>query len=66
MSQPVNTTFAAHFAQVPDPRVERTKDHQLLDILVIAICAVLCGANDWVGVATFGTARLAHGFLIKN
>jgi predicted transposase YbfD/YdcC len=59
MSQPVNTTFAAHFAQVPDPRVERTKAHQLLDILVIAICAVLCGANDWVGVATFGTARLA-------
>jgi len=59
MSQLVSTTLIAHFAQVPDPRVERTKDHQLLDILVIAICAVLCGANDWVGVATFGVARLA-------
>jgi predicted transposase YbfD/YdcC len=59
MPQPVCPTLTAHFAQVPDPRVERTKDHQLLDILVIAICAVLCGANDWVGVATFGTSRLA-------
>ncbi len=59
MSQPVSTSLTAHFAQVPDPRLDRTKDHQLLDILVIAICAVLCGANDWVGIATFGTARLA-------
>jgi predicted transposase YbfD/YdcC len=59
MPQPVRPTLTAHFAQVPDPRVERTKDHQLLDILVIAICAILCGANDWVGIATFGTSRLA-------
>lgn len=56
---PVPPTLTAHFAQVPDPRVDRTKDHQLLDILVIAICAILCGANDWVGIATFGTSRLA-------
>jgi len=59
MSQPVRTTFTAHFAQVPDPRLDRTKEHQLLDILTIAICAILCGANDWVGIATFGEARLA-------
>ena len=59
MSQSVNLSLTTHFAQVPDPRLDRTKDHQLLDILVIAICAILCGANDWVGVATFGKARLA-------
>ena len=59
MSQPVRTTFTAHFAQVPDPRLDRTKEHQLLDILTIAICAILGGANDWVGIATFGEARLA-------
>ncbi|MBI5563797.1 MAG: transposase family protein, partial [Chloroflexi bacterium] len=47
MPQPVSTTLTAHFAQIPDPRLDRTKDHQLLDILVIAICAILCGANDW-------------------
>jgi predicted transposase YbfD/YdcC len=59
MPQSVSPTLTAHFGQVPDPRVERTKEHHLLDILVIAICAVLCGANDWVGIATFGVARRA-------
>ena len=37
-----------------DPRVERTREHKLLDILVIAICAVICGANDWEAVAEYG------------
>ena len=36
-----------HFSDLPDPRVERTKLHQLTDILTIAICAVICGAEDW-------------------
>ncbi len=33
--------------QIPDPRVERTKRHLLVDILVIAICASICGAESW-------------------
>jgi DDE_Tnp_1-associated len=37
-----------YFAEVSDPRVERTKLHLRLDILVIAICAVICGADSWV------------------
>jgi hypothetical protein len=32
-----------HFATQPDPRIERTKGHQLGDILTITLCAVLCG-----------------------
>jgi predicted transposase YbfD/YdcC len=40
-----------------DPRVERTKHHQLLDIILIAICAVLCGAEGWVEVEAFGKAK---------
>jgi len=43
-----------HFGTIPDPRVERTKKHQLQDILVIALCAVLCGAEHWTHVETFG------------
>ena len=39
-----------YFAELPDPRVERTKRHQLLDILTIALCAVICGADSWVEV----------------
>ena len=45
------------FGDMPDPRIDRTKRHKLLDILVIAICAVICGADDWVAVALFGEAK---------
>lgn len=47
----------AHFGTVDDPRVDRTKRHLLIDILVIAICAVVCGAEDWVDVEAFGKAK---------
>jgi predicted transposase YbfD/YdcC len=48
-----------HFAVVTDPRVEYLADHKLMDILVIAICAVICGADDWTEVELFGKARQA-------
>ena len=43
--------------EIPDPRVERTKRHLLVDILVIAICAVICGAESWEEIAEFGRAK---------
>ena len=46
-----------HFAGLEDPRIDRQKQHHLMDILVIALCAILCGANDWVAVETFGKAK---------
>ncbi|MGH2538079.1 MAG: ISAs1 family transposase [Candidatus Promineifilaceae bacterium] len=46
-----------HFAVIADPRVEHLADHKLIDILVIAICAVICGAEDWTEVELFGKAR---------
>lgn len=46
-----------HFADLEDPRVDRTKEHKLLDILVIAICGVICGADGWVGIQEFGEAK---------
>jgi predicted transposase YbfD/YdcC len=45
------------FAELPDPRIERSKRHQLLDIIAIALCAVLCGADSWVDVALFGRSK---------
>ena len=50
-------SISAHFAQVVDPRVERTKRHQLLDIITIAICAVICGADGWTEVELWGQAN---------
>lgn len=51
-------SLQTHFAPVEDPRVDRTKLHDLLDIVVIAICAVICGADTWVDVEDFGNAKL--------
>ena len=43
-------SLVEHFEDLEDPRVERTKFHQLRDIIVIAICAVICGADNWVEI----------------
>ncbi len=51
--------LATSFATLSDPRVDRTKKHMLLDIVLIAICAVICGADGWVDVAECGEAKLA-------
>jgi len=50
-------TLADHFATLDDPRVERTKLHPLLSIVVIAICAVISGAESWDDVEDFGEIR---------
>jgi predicted transposase YbfD/YdcC len=50
-------TISEHFADLADPRVERTKEHDLLNIITIAICAVVCGADGWTSVETFGKAK---------
>jgi DDE_Tnp_1-associated len=47
------------FSQVKDPRVERTKYHRLRDIIIIAICGVICGADGWVEIEEFGRAKEA-------
>src|SRR5437899_1170055 len=47
------------FAQVEDPRVERTKRHRLGDIIILAICGVICGAEGWVEIEEFGKAKEA-------
>ena len=41
-----------HFATLTDPRIDHTKRHQLLDILTIALCAIICGADEWVAMAS--------------
>ena len=45
------------FSKLKDPRMDRTKKHSFADILAIAICAVVCGADGWVQVAHFGRCK---------
>jgi predicted transposase YbfD/YdcC len=47
------------FAQVEDPRIDRTKRHRLRDILILAMCGVLCGAEGWVEIEEFAKAKEA-------
>jgi predicted transposase YbfD/YdcC len=46
-----------HFAHLTDPRVDRTRLHELLDIVAIAICAVVAGAETWEDLEDFGRAK---------
>jgi predicted transposase YbfD/YdcC len=49
--------FTDHFADLPDPRLDRTKKHSLGDILVIALCAVIGGAESWPDIEAFGRSK---------
>ena len=57
MADVKGVSLVEHFEDLEDPRVERTKLHQLRDIIVIAICAVICGADNWVEIEEFGRAK---------
>ena len=54
-----------HFGVIEDVRDEKKRRHLLIDVLVIAITAVICGADGWTQVEAFGKAREAwlRGFL---
>lgn len=45
------------FQDLPDPRVQGRCDHKLIDMIMIAVCGVICGAESWMGVETFGKAK---------
>jgi predicted transposase YbfD/YdcC len=57
MERLARTSISEHFATVVDPRAERGREHRLIDILTITLCAVICGADDWVAVATYGETK---------
>jgi predicted transposase YbfD/YdcC len=50
-------SLVEHFKSLPDPRVNRTRDHDLIDILVIAICTLLCGGETFNDMEDFGLAK---------
>jgi predicted transposase YbfD/YdcC len=57
MSETAVRSFEAHFGGLEDSRAELGKRHQLLDIMVIAVCGIICGADNWVEVEMFGKAK---------
>lgn len=65
MSEHPLPSIEACFSDLGDPRVKGRCEHRLLDIIMIAVCAVICGADGWVGIETFGKSKEAwlKGFL---
>ncbi len=51
------TTISEHFSTIEDPRLERTKLHQLIDIITITLCAVIAGATSWSDIELFGNCK---------
>lgn len=56
MEQNPATTIVEHFSELEDPR-RYNRRHLLHEIVIIAICAAICGADDWVAVEDFGRAK---------
>lgn len=56
MPRPLSAGIQEHFAELTDPRT-RAVTYPLINIVTIAVCAVICGADDFVSIAEFGEAR---------
>lgn len=62
-------TLETHFSSINDPRAQYSIEYKLNDIIVITICAVICGADTWGEVESFGNSKheWLSGFLeLKN
>jgi predicted transposase YbfD/YdcC len=65
MADTVNASIVEYFRTLEDPRIERTKKHNLLDILVIALCTLLTGGEGFQDMELFGKSKRTwlHTFL---
>lgn len=57
MGKTITASINENFGNLTDPRIDRTKLHKLIDILVIAICAAICSCDSWEDVEEFGKAK---------
>lgn len=57
MSNQDPSNIEAHFGDLPDPRSGENISHPFINIVTISICAIICGADNWVDVAQFGEAK---------
>lgn len=53
----LTASIVDYFSMIEDPRVERTRAHSLASILSLSLCAVICGAENFVAIEQFGRAR---------
>jgi predicted transposase YbfD/YdcC len=58
MSRRLTAVFTT-FETLTDPRIERSRRHELFDLVVVALCATLAGSDTWADIERFGNERLA-------
>jgi len=54
----VSASIDDHFSPLEDPRIDRNKLHELMDIIILVVCAVSSGAEDWEAIEEFGNVKL--------
>ena len=59
MNMPAESSLLNILTQIPDPRIDRQKRHNLIDILAISVLASICDANTWTEIEDFGNAKAA-------
>lgn len=57
MSDKINANIEAHFGNIEDPRRTYLNDHPLINIITIALCAVIAGAEGWTDIEMFGQQK---------
>jgi predicted transposase YbfD/YdcC len=57
MDKSAGSSIIDHFSLLRDPRILLKTRHKLIDIIVITICAVIAGADDWVEISDYGRAK---------
>ena len=57
MDSSIAALLTERFSDLEDPRTGRAKRHELIDVVVIAISAVICGADSWVDVEMYGKSK---------
>lgn len=54
---PTNKSLIDHFSLIPDPRLDRTKKHKLIDIIVMTVCGLVCKSETWTDIADYADAN---------
>src|SRR5690606_31258242 len=52
-------SLLSYFADLKDPRVDRTQKHPLMSLVFLSVAAILCGADTWDEIEAFGKAKKA-------
>ena len=60
----MRTSLHHFFSQLPDPRIHRNKKHLLIDIIVLSIIAVICGAESWNSIELFGNSKKQADYIL--